>query len=55
MQAATSIGKTWNVRLPTASSRKNSSFVTGTKATSEVSFNIAMVSLPVGGTITRIA
>ena len=29
--------------------------VTGTKATSEVSLSIAMVSLPVGGMITRIA
>ena len=43
------------MRAPIAWSWKNSSLVTGTKATSEVSLSIAIVSLPVGGTITRIA
>lgn len=55
MHAATSMGKTRNVRLPIACSWKNSSLVTGTKATSAVSLSIAIVSLPVGGMMTRIA
>ena len=45
----------WNVRLPIARSWKFSSLVTGTAISSEVSFSIAIVSLPVGGMMTRIA
>ena len=52
---ATAIGMIWNVRLPIARSWKFSSEVTGTAISSEVSLSIAMVSLPVGGTMTRIA
>ena len=48
-------GTTWNVREPIACSWKNSSMLTGMYATSDVSFTIAIVSLPVGGTITRMA
>ena len=45
----------WKVRLPMACSWKYSSLVTGTAISSEVSLSIAIVSLPVGGMITRIA
>ena len=45
----------WNVRLPIARSWKFSSMVTGTAMSSEVSLSMAIVSLPVGGMITRIA
>ena len=48
-------GRAGTCRPPTARSWKNSSVVTGTNATSEVSFSIAIVSLPVGGMMTRIA
>ncbi len=54
-QAATSIGNRSKVRLPMAWSWKNSSVVSGIADTSEVSFSIAVTSLPVGGTITRSA
>src|SRR5215475_4939628 len=53
--AATSTGNTWNVRELIACNWKNNSYVTGVYATSDVSLTIAIVSLPVGGTITRIA
>src|SRR4051812_8440561 len=52
---ATAIGMIWNVRLPMARSWKLSSLVTGTAISREVSFSMAMVSLPVGGMITRMA
>jgi len=52
---ATAIGMIWKVRLPMARSWKFSSDVTGTAISSEVSLSIAIVSLPVGGMITRIA
>src|SRR4051794_7221954 len=52
---ATAIGMIWKVRLPIALSWKLSSLVTGTAISSDVSLSIAMVSLPVGGMITRIA
>ena len=41
--------------MPIAWSWKYSSVVTGTAISSEVSLSIAIVSLPVGGMITRIA
>ena len=53
--AATATGKTANVRLPMARNWKNSSVLSGRAMSNEVSFTIAMISLPVGGTITRMA
>ena len=53
--APTSTGNTWNVREPIACIWKNSSMLTGVNATSDVSLTMAIVSLPVGGTITRMA
>ena len=43
------------MREPIEDSWKNSSVVTGMAISSEVSLTIAMVSLPVGGTMTRMA
>ncbi len=53
--APVSTGMTLKVREMTACIWKNSSNATGVYATSDVSLTIAIVSLPVGGTITRIA
>src|SRR5690606_13726681 len=53
--APTNMGNSLKVRAPIAWVWNHSSLVTGTYATSAVSFSMAMVSLPVGGMMGRIA
>ena len=53
MLAMTAMGNGWNSRLPITWAWKNSSVVSGIAMTSEVVFSMEIVSLPVGGTITR--
>src|SRR3954447_14847540 len=52
--AITRVGNTWKVRLPMDDVWKKSSAY-GTALTSEVVLSIEIVSLPVGGTTTRMA
>ena len=51
----TAMGNGWKRRLPIALAWKNNSLVSGIAITSEVVFSMEIVSLPVGGTMTRIA
>ncbi len=53
--AETRTGKIWKVRDPMALSWKNSSVESGSPISSEVSLTMEISSLPVGGTITRMA
>src|SRR5450631_1827299 len=55
IDAATKAGNVLNVREPMDESWKKSSVLKGSAISSEVSLTMAIVSLPVGGTMTRIA